>query len=159
MSAEVFLGGFGVRELAGSIAFYALVAVGEELLFRGYVISVLRKGLGEVTSILIAAAVFTSMHVINPEYYWFAFVYAFLMGILLGFVFVRRTTLWTVMGFHFAWDTLQSDAVFNFPERGGEAVFAAVLALNVFAARYLAARSRRVGARSNLREGGARWQR
>jgi membrane protease YdiL (CAAX protease family) len=142
LSLDAFFAGAGIGAVGGSVLFYVLLALGEEVLFRGYLISVLRTRLGEAPSIMIAAGVFTLIHIINPDYYWFAFVYAFIIAILLGSVFVRRGTLWIVVGFHFTWDFLQSNVVFNVPARGGEVIFAIVLAANFIVARRLARNSR-----------------
>jgi len=126
-----FFAASGARATAAAIAYFALVAVGEELLFRGYLITVLRSRLGAAPSVVLAAVAFAAIHVVNPSYGWFAFVYALLIGILLGAVFVRGRSLWIPLGFHFAWNALQSEALFAVPERGGELPFAVVLLADV----------------------------
>ena len=100
-------------------------------MFRGYVISTLRSSLNTPFSLLAAAGLFALVHVINPEYYWFAFIYAFLLGLLLGVVFVWKGSLWKVIGFHFVWNLLQSSTVFNTPAQGGEIVYLAILGINL----------------------------
>jgi membrane protease YdiL (CAAX protease family) len=86
---------------------------------------------------VITAGVFTLVHLADPEYYWFAFVYAFMMGILLGTMFVRAGCLWYALGFHFAWNVLQSEEIFNVPERGGGLLFLVVPAGNFLLAQRL----------------------
>jgi membrane protease YdiL (CAAX protease family) len=138
----VFFVRFDLESLAKRLMFYALLAFGEEMLFRGYVISALNEHRRASQSIGIAAVLFTAIHIINPDYYWFAFIYAFLMAILLGIVFVLRGSLWNVLGFHFAWDFLQSDVAFNLPDRGGEVIFSIVIVINLVVAAYLFLRAK-----------------
>lgn len=130
LSLDVLFQEWGFGAILNSLLFYLLVALGEETLFRGYAISVLQSRLSTGLSLVVAAGIFTLIHVINPEYYWFAFVYAFLMGLLLGAMFVRAGSLWYALGFHFAWNFLQSEPIFNLPGQGGEAVFSLVIVGN-----------------------------
>jgi membrane protease YdiL (CAAX protease family) len=130
LSLDVLFQEWGFGAILNSLLFYLLVALGEEILFRGYAISVLQSRLSTGLSLVVAAGIFTLIHVINPEYYWFAFVYAFLMGLLLGTTFVRTGSLWYALGFHFAWNFLQSEPIFNLPGQGGEAVFSLVIVGN-----------------------------
>lgn len=131
LDTGVFFQDIHPAAVAEALLFWLLVAVGEEILFRGYVISTLRSSLNTPFSLLAAAGLFTLVHVINPEYYWFAFIYAFLLGLLLGVVFVWKSSLWKVIGFHFAWNLLQSSTVFNTPAQGGEIVYLVILGINL----------------------------
>lgn len=112
----------------GSLLFYWLVvALAEEGLFRGYILSVLTHRVSTWVALIISASLFTAIHLINPDYYWFAFVYAFLIGIVLGGIVIKRGSLGGVIGFHYAWNLLQEKGLLNVPDRGGEVVYMVVL--------------------------------
>ncbi|HPA52628.1 MAG TPA: CPBP family intramembrane metalloprotease [Thermoanaerobaculia bacterium] len=80
---------------------------------------------------LLSAGLFAAIHGINPESYWFAFVYAFLLGVLLAEIVLTRGDLGCVIGFNFAWNLLQDKGLLNLPERGGEGAYMAVLLIGL----------------------------
>lgn len=82
----------GASSLAARIAvLFVLVVmapVAEELLFRGVLLSRLRRGLGPATSVAISAALFSCIHLIDPDA---AFVVPglFVIGLVLGWQALR----------------------------------------------------------------------
>lgn len=125
--------GFGIKiaHLASLLFFWLIVSVAEESLFRGYILSVFEGHVDVKARLVISASIFAAIHLINPDYYWFAFVYAFLIGMMLGGVFIKRGNLGCVIGFHYSWNLLQEKGLLSMPDRGGEAVFAIVLLVNL----------------------------
>jgi hypothetical protein len=112
----------------GNLFFYWLiVAIAEEGLFRGHILSILRHRVSPWAGLTISASIFAAMHLINPDYYWFAFIYAFLIGIALGGIVIKRGDLGCVIGFHYAWNLLQEKGLLNTPDRGGEVIYMVVL--------------------------------
>ena len=65
-----------------------MAPVAEELLFRGVLLSRLRRGLGPATSVAISAALFSCIHLIDPDA---AFVVPglFIIGLVLGWQALR----------------------------------------------------------------------
>lgn len=132
----------GAGQVMDMLAFWGVVALGEEVLFRGYILSALRRGLPAWAAVTVSALLFSSIHVLNPDYYPFAFVYAFLIGALFGWVVIRRSGLACVIGFHAAWNLLQDDRLLRVPDRGGEVLYAGVLLVNlVLVARWMPRRT------------------
>lgn len=113
--------------LAYALVFWLVVAIGEESLFRGYILSVLRQRMSSWLGLIISAGLFGAIHVINPDYYWFAYVYAFLIGIVFGGIVIRRGSLGGVIGLHYAWNLLQDKGLLNTPARGGEVIYTIIL--------------------------------
>lgn len=114
-------------DVGALLFFWLIVAIAEEGLFRGYILSVLRHRVSIGVGLIISASLFTAIHLINPDYYWFAFVYAFLISIVLGGMVIKRGNLGCVIGFHYAWNLLQDKGLLNVPDRGGEPIYGVVL--------------------------------
>jgi membrane protease YdiL (CAAX protease family) len=123
--------GLSVLSILGMLVFWLVVSVAEENLFRGYILSILKNPVGVRTAMVISAVLFTALHLLNPEFYWFAFLYAFLIGLMFGEVVIRRGNLGCVIGFHFIWNFLQEKGLLSFPIHGGEAVFTIILLINL----------------------------
>lgn len=119
--------------------FYWLVVVlGEEVLFRGYLISVFEnKWIGIFWSSLI----FSAVHLLNPEYTLGAFVVAFIVGLLLGYISMITGNLWMGMGCHLANNWFQG-TIFQLPY-AGEYMVAGVMLLNIIIFYRLNKRKRR----------------
>jgi membrane protease YdiL (CAAX protease family) len=127
MTLDQFGKGFHVPRLAYSLIFWLVVAIGEEILFRGYILSILRPRMKLWAALIISACIFSSIHIINPDFYWFAYVYAILIGVAFGGIVVKRENLGGAIGFHYAWNLLQDQGILNTPARGGEGIYTVVL--------------------------------
>jgi membrane protease YdiL (CAAX protease family) len=135
LTGEIIRGEIGrgltFLSLTGMLAYWLLVAVTEESLFRGYLLAILKNPLGVRTAMMVSAALFSVLHFLNPEHYLFAYLYAILIGLLFGEVVIRRGNLGWVIGFHFVFNLLQDKGLLSFPVQGGEAVFTVVLLVNL----------------------------
>ncbi len=97
----------------GSVLFVSVVllfgAIGEEMLFRGYVFQVLLGYLGPFATILPFAVLFAFAHLGNPGQGapivgYVAPLNTALWGVLLGYGFLRSGDLWLPIGLHFGWN-------------------------------------------------------
>ncbi len=122
--------GFGLANFGPLLFYWLIVSIAEESLFRGYILSTLKGHLDNRVILIISASIFAAIHLINPDYYWFAFIYAFLIGLLFAWITFGRGNLGCVIGFHFAWNILQEKGLLNMPDRGGEVWYAIVLVIN-----------------------------
>ncbi len=100
-----------------NIMLMLLVAVSEEMVFRGYILNNLMESFNKWTALLISALLFTFAHIFNPELTPLAIINLLLGGILLGLNFIYTRTLWFAIGFHFGWNLLQG-YVLGFPVSG-----------------------------------------
>lgn len=100
-----------------SIALFTLVAIGEELLFRGYLFQTLVEGTSRVIAVFLFAVFFALVHLGNPDVTAFALVNIALAGIWLSAAYFKTRGLWLPIGLHFSWNFFQS-FVFSFPVSG-----------------------------------------
>lgn len=89
------------------------VAVGEESIFRGYLLTGLNNIWGEKIGLLIMASLFALPHMIvtgaEKTNGIFFVVMLSLPGFLLGWSYLKSNSLWLPIGIHFAWNIVQDD--------------------------------------------------
>ncbi|HSJ65160.1 MAG TPA: CPBP family intramembrane glutamic endopeptidase [Gemmatimonadaceae bacterium] len=82
-------------------------AVWEELLFRGYLLRVLRDAIGAWPAVLITGAAFGVAHVGNlASAPLLALVLVTLAGVLLGWIVLARRSLYAAIAAHLAWNAV-----------------------------------------------------
>jgi hypothetical protein len=79
-------------------------AVGEEMLFRGYMFQVLVKAIGPFATILPMSVLFGLAHSDNLNFTWLALLNTVLWGVVLGYAFLLSGDLWLPIGLHFGWN-------------------------------------------------------
>lgn len=89
----------------------ALAGIGEELLFRGLVQRLLTRSYDRWAGILIAAALFSAMHL-----QFYGFFPRFLLGIVLGILFAYSGSLWVAILAHFFYDAMLITAAYINPD-------------------------------------------
>ncbi len=88
-------------------ALLVLVAIFEELVFRGYILSNLMDSLPKETALLVSAILFAVFHSLNPDFNVIAFINIFIAGVLLGINYIYTKNLWFAIFFHFSWNFFQ----------------------------------------------------
>jgi uncharacterized protein len=92
----------------GSLIFLLILlvagAVGEELLFRGYLFQVLLGAAGTWAAILPVSVAFALVHRDNPSASSFGLVNTAAFGVLFGYAYLRSRDLWLPIGLHFGWN-------------------------------------------------------
>jgi membrane protease YdiL (CAAX protease family) len=95
------------------------VAIGEETIFRGYLLTGLRTAWGKWAALALMMVIFGSFHL--PAYFegglrsgtlTLAILLACLFGLLFGLVYLRTHSLWLPVSLHFAWNFVEND-LFN----------------------------------------------
>lgn len=100
-----------LKDLVLNIFFVAALAgIGEELLFRGLIQRLLSRRYGRWAGILIAAALFSAMHL-----QFYGFFPRFLLGIVLGVLFAYSGSLWVAILAHFFYDAMLITAAYANP--------------------------------------------
>ena len=96
---------------AGDIGFalglLILVAVAEELVFRGYILNNLMQSTNKYAALILSSLIFALAHGANPNFSWLAFVNIFLAGLFLGINYIYTQNLWYAVMLHFTWNFLQ----------------------------------------------------
>ena len=86
---------------------FIIVAVSEELLIRGYLLSYFQKHYGTLLAVLVTSIFFVCIHLTNDHVDGIAITHLFLSGVFLSLLFVHYQNLWVPIGVHFAWNFLQ----------------------------------------------------
>lgn len=103
------------------LIFQLLVATGEEISFRGYILKNLMSETGVVTGIILSSLMFSAIHLPSFIYYRLdilngalAFIVVALLGAIVSIIYLNYG-LGSAISFHFAWNFLQYN-VFNLSE-------------------------------------------
>ncbi len=97
------------------------VAIGEETIFRGYLLTGLKQAWGKWPGLLAMTIIFGMFHL--PAYLsdptasaalTLAILLACAFGLLFGLVYLRTGTLWLPIALHFAWNFIENDLL-NLP--------------------------------------------
>jgi uncharacterized protein len=100
----------------------AAAAVGEEVLFRGLLLTGLKNTWDTGGAVFISAVIFGASHILVAgarQANWLEFIPLLaLPGAMLGWAFLRTGNLWLATGIHFGWNLCQHD-LFNLSARQG----------------------------------------
>ncbi len=105
------------KQLTTSFALFTIVALNEEIMFRGYILSNLTDSINRYAALLITSLIFMLMHLSNSHLSAIAMVNLFLAGILLGVYYIFRRNLWFSVGLHLTWNFFQGP-VYGFEVSG-----------------------------------------
>jgi len=86
---------------------FMIQSAGEELLFRGYLLSAMTRRIGVTWAAIASSGLFAAFHLLNPDMSAVVFVEIFLLGLFFCFYMVRTGNIWGVCGMHFAWNFFQ----------------------------------------------------
>ena len=96
------------RDLLGTLLFFLLVAVTEEVMLRGFVLGrMLSAGMNRFVALFLSSALFSAMHLFNPNFALLPFVNILLAGCLLGTSFLYTGNLCFPVVLHWFWNWLQ----------------------------------------------------
>ena len=101
--------------------YFILVAVGEEIIFRGVLFRWIDEKWGFATALIISAILFGAMHKGQPNAtWWSSLAIAIEAGLMLGAAYKWSGTLWFPIGIHWAWNFFQGN-IFGFAVSGSDA--------------------------------------
>ncbi len=99
--------------LIPAIAMAVKSAIFEELVFRGVLLKSVEDMLGTWAGVIVSSAVFGFIHLLNPDATIGGAVYITIeAGLLLAGAYLVTRRLWMAIGFHMAWNYVQS-AIFS----------------------------------------------
>jgi uncharacterized protein len=106
---SVALSGAAIAKYAvgWALVFYA-VAIGEEFIFRGYLLFVYTRGMRFWYAALILSLLFGAAHLGNSNENVFGILQVVVVGMIFCLTIRRTGTLWLAVGFHAAWDWAQT---------------------------------------------------
>jgi hypothetical protein len=115
LGGAALLRGLGAGALAAAL--FLLVALGEELIFRGYLLVNLRQGTGTVLAVGFSSILFGLFHALNPNFNLLALVNITLAGLVFAYAWLVTGNLWLPMAYHFSWNFFQGP-IFSLPVSG-----------------------------------------
>jgi uncharacterized protein len=96
---------------------FAVAALMEEAIFRGYPFQVLVRAAGPVVAAVATSALFAAVHGRNPEVSAFGLVNIFLAGLMLAAAYLRTLSLWFATALHIGWNWATA-SLFDLPVSG-----------------------------------------
>ena len=106
--------------LARALCMFLVVAVGEEILFRGIVFRMIDERWGTPVALVASALIFGFVHITNQNAtVWSSVAIAVEAGLLLAAAYKWSGTLWLPIGIHWSWNFFQGP-VFGFAVSGNE---------------------------------------
>lgn len=108
---------FSFSDFIAGLLMFILVAVLEEILCRGYILTNLMDSMNKYQALLISSLIFSIMHAGNPNFGWIPLIDLFLAGILLGLSYIYTRNLWFPIALHFSWNFFQG-TLFGFKVSG-----------------------------------------
>lgn len=96
-----------LANLLGYFVMMVLVAIHEELTYRGYILQNLDADWGAIVALIASSILFGLFHGLNPNITPLALVNISLAGVLLAVCYLVTRELWLPMAFHFAWNFVQ----------------------------------------------------
>lgn len=112
-----------INNLPFLIFLFMLVAVTEEVIFRGYILNNLTEKLSKNLAIILSSLIFSAFHFGNPHFGLIGFVNIFLSGALMAIVYLNSQDLWVPIGLHFTWNLTQAVLGFAVSGRNDTGVF------------------------------------
>ena len=90
---------------------YCVQGMGEEVLYRGFLLHMLPNDKGMLVPVLISAACFSVSHAVNTDAGILSLINIFLIGVFLGLLMVTWNSIWLVGGFHALYNLAQTNIV------------------------------------------------
>jgi len=94
-----------------------LIGWNEELMSRGYHLQTLSSGMTLNWGWILSSSIFGLLHLANPHANWSALAGIVLVGLFLGYAYIRSGQLWLSIGLHTGWNFFEG-VVFGFPVSG-----------------------------------------
>jgi uncharacterized protein len=86
---------------------YSTVAIGEEVVVRGYILNNLREKMNDYLAVFISSLFFGAMHLLNDDFTMIGFLNITISGVLSSILFIKLKTISAPIGEHWAWNFIQ----------------------------------------------------
>ena len=98
---------FSANDFFIEVGILAMIAISEELVFRGYILNNLMQSFNKWIALIISAILFTFFHIANPAVGAIPLISLFLAGVLFGMNYIYTKNLWFSIALHFSWNLFQ----------------------------------------------------
>ena len=107
-----------------SLLLLFIVAIIEEIVFRGYLLNNLMESINKYVAVAIISIIFGILHSLNPNFTFIGLLNLILFGGLLGLYYVHTKNLWFQIFFHLSWNYFQGPILgFSVSGKGHEINF------------------------------------
>jgi membrane protease YdiL (CAAX protease family) len=96
-----------------------MVGIAEEVLGRGYMMSVLRQTKSMPIIVSVSGAIFSLIHMGNSGFDMIPFINIVLVGMLFAYMYLKSGNIWMPIGYHITWNYFQGN-VYGFLVSGLE---------------------------------------
>ncbi|NOQ26920.1 MAG: CPBP family intramembrane metalloprotease [Bacteroidales bacterium] len=115
---EVISISFNSKAVFGGFFLFLIVAITEEAIFRGYILSNLMDTFkNKYIALIVSSIVFAIFHGMNPNLNLIGFINLIVAGIALGISYIHIKNLWFPILFHLSWNYFQGP-IFGFEVSG-----------------------------------------
>ena len=90
---------------------FVLQGLGEEALFRGYLITSIARKHNIWFAIIVSSVIFSIFHMPNDSFSLIAFINIFLFGVFASVVMLKRGSIWMSAAIHTAWNFIQGNVL------------------------------------------------
>jgi len=109
---------FNSKAVFGGFLFFIVVALGEEILFRGYILpNFMDSFKNKYVALFISSLLFAIFHGLNPNLNIVGFINLILAGMALGITYIHTRNLWFPIFLHLSWNYFQGP-IFGFEVSG-----------------------------------------
>jgi membrane protease YdiL (CAAX protease family) len=98
---------YNAQDFVFSFGLLAMIAISEELIFRGYVLKNMMKSFNKWIALFISAVLFSMVHFYNTGIPAIGLFNTFLGGLVLGISYIITRSLWLPIFFHLSWNFIQ----------------------------------------------------
>lgn len=116
-SITLFISGTNPADIILPLLVFMMVAIGEEMIFRGYILNNLLYSFDKRSALIISGFIFALFHSMNPSVSWISILNIIAGGVLLGALYLHKKNIWMPIGFHFAWNFVQGP-ILGYPVSG-----------------------------------------
>lgn len=95
-----------------------LVGFGEEMMTRGYTLTLIRRHTGKLwLAVVVSAIIFAILHSLNSGYSTMAVLNLLLFATVAATMYIKSGSLWMPIAYHVSWDYFEGN-VFGYPNSG-----------------------------------------
>jgi membrane protease YdiL (CAAX protease family) len=108
---------YTLTEAAITLGLLMIAAAFEELIFRGYPLQVLMKGIGPWPAMIVMSCLFGLIHAQNPNSSGLGVFNTIVAGVMLSLAYFKTRSLWFPYGLHLSWN-IGIGTIMGFPLSG-----------------------------------------
>ncbi len=106
-------------KIVSGLVLFIIVAINEEILFRGYLLNNFMDSVPKYWALLITAVLFGAMHLGNANIDAIGFSNIIIAGLFLGISYIYTKSLWFPIALHFSWNFFQG-TIFGYAVSGND---------------------------------------